>query len=157
MKKVSENSSNKLFAFKQVLKLFEYQLKGIEKIGVNSNIISVYGALLKYLRTLKSEQITAILDKNQDSQQKKDNSDKYDEQLFNLNLDEIKAKVESEDSTRKNFQKIASTRFGMTRGEISSISSKERLVEQLIILINNEKAHQSIKRMASSRKELQYR
>jgi pyruvate formate-lyase activating enzyme-like uncharacterized protein len=151
MKKASDEFSNNSLAFKQVLKLLDYQLKSIEKIGANPNLISVYRRLLKHLRTLKSNQIDAILETRATSREQQRESDESDEQLLKLNLDEIRVLVQSEDASRKYLEKIATTRFGMTKGELSSIPNKNLLVEQLMTLINNEKAHQSIKRMASSK------
>lgn len=153
MKKASKESSNNTLAFKQVLKLLDYQLKSIEEIEANSTVISVYRRLLEYLGTLNNKQINAVLKTQHTLQKHETKSDDFDEQLLKLNLDEIGAVVQSKDSTRKFLEKIASARFGMTRGEISRITNKSRLVEQLTTLINNEKAHQSIKRMASSKEK----
>lgn len=154
MNKTSEDFSDKVSVFKRVLTLLEYQLKALKKIGVNSDLISVYGSLLQYLRTLNSDQIKVFLERKHVSREERSEDNEYDEQLFKLNLDEIKLIVQSEESTRKYLEKIATVRFGMTKGELSSISNRSRLVEQLTMLINNEEAHKSIKRMASSKEEI---
>lgn len=150
MKKAAKEFSNNTLAFKQVLKLLDYQLKSIEEIEADSTLISVYKSLLKHLRTLNGNQIDAILEAQRTSQKQESKNDETDEELLKLSLDDIEAIVQSEDSTRKHLEKIATARFGMTKGELSSIPNKDRLVAQLTTLINNEKAHQSIKRMASS-------
>src|SRR5437868_6689117 len=146
MKKASKKSSNNTLAFKQVLKLLDYQLKSIEEIGADTTVLSVYRCLVKYLGTLNNKELDTILEPQQISQKHEAKNDEFDDQLLKLNLDEIGTIVQSKDSTRKHLEKIATARFGMTRGEISRISNKNRLVEQLTTLINNEKAHQSIKR-----------
>lgn len=153
MKKAFKESSNNTLAFKQVLKLLNYQLNSIEEIGADPAVISVYRCLVRHLGTLNNKELDTILETQHPLQKHEAKSNDFDEQLFKLNLDEIGTIVQSKDSTRKHLEKIATVRFGMTRGEISRISSKNRLVEQLTTLINNEKAHQSIKRMASSKEK----
>lgn len=153
MKKVVKDFSDDRLAFRQVLKLLDNQLKSIEEVEANPALITVYKRLLKHLRALNDNQIDTILEGRRISEKHDIDNDEFNEQLLKLNLDEIANVIQSQDSSRKYLEKIAATRFGMTRGEISRISSKSRLVEQLTTLINNEKAHQSIKRMASAREK----
>jgi hypothetical protein len=153
MKKAAKDFSENRLAFRRVLKLLDNQLKSIEAVEANPAVISAYKHLLKHLRALNDNQIDTILKSRGIPEKHDTNSDEFGEQLSKLNLDEIAKMVQSQDSSRKYLEKIATTRFGMTRGEISRISNKSRLVEQLTTLINNEKAHQSIKRMASSKEK----
>lgn len=150
MTTASEEFSNNTLAFKQILKLLDYQLKSLEKVEANANIISVYRKLLKHLRSLKSTQIEAILLSQSASQKQEESSVESDEQILKLNFDALKNIIQSEDSTRKYIEKLSTVRFGMTKSELSRIPNKKQLIEQLMSLINNEKAHQSIKRMAGT-------
>src|SRR4051812_32375945 len=121
MKKASEEFSNNTLAFKQVLKLLDYQLKSIKESGANSTLISVYSSLLKHLRTWNNDQIGVTLKRQNTSRKQENISNEFDEHLPKLNLDEIGTLVQSENSTRKYLEKIAIARFGMTRGELSRI------------------------------------
>jgi hypothetical protein len=65
-----------------------------------------------------------------------------------MTLDEIRERALSKASPRGLLERIASIRFGVTKGAISSLHGRGALVEKILTLIRNEATHTAIERAA---------
>lgn len=73
-----------------------------------------------------------------------------DSRLASLSLEEIRGLIANDAVSRKELERIARFRFGMTAGGISNLRNRRDLVEKLSTLISHEATHDAIARVAQS-------
>ncbi len=74
--------------------------------------------------------------------------DLTDDQVVRLNGEQLKRHFEAENVSRKFLERIAALRFGMTRGALSTLRSRDALTEKLYKLLEHESTHEAISRAA---------
>jgi hypothetical protein len=136
--------------YRQVVALQEQALKFLQNAHLEPEVMQTYKAVLHYLRTRSDEQIEAMLGRKsktrQDTSRTPPDADLTDEQIGRMTLDEVADRIESKSSSRRLIERIAACRFGVTKGAISGLHGRAALVEKILTLIRNERAHASIVR-----------
>ncbi|MFA4902562.1 MAG: hypothetical protein WC600_07430 [Desulfobaccales bacterium] len=146
----AETSSCDHSAFKKLLKILKLNFEYLERANADQNLLAVYGTLLEYLGNIKYQDLINFLSRKQDrtlfGQQLR--TELSEQEISRLSLDDINSIIHDRENTRKDLERIAILRFGMTKGETSKIKNKEILIERLQALIDNERTHESISRQA---------
>lgn len=141
--------------YRKVLSLQERTLKYVQSIELAPELVQTYKALLHHLRTRTDEQILAMLGKHSgQAAQKRDvaSDNLTDEAIGRFTLDEARDQIMMESISRRLLERIAAVRFGVTKGAMSSLKSREALVQKILTLINNEETHNSIARAVEAGK-----
>jgi hypothetical protein len=138
--------------YQRLLRLLASNLKYVEGVGADPKLTESYRRLLRYLRSRPPSTALEILG-NATSRKTGAKSGKVipalsDAEILQMTPDEIIRFGSRPDTPRVHLERIAVLRFGMTRGGISNLRSRDALVEKLITLIRNEGAHDAIARVA---------
>lgn len=144
-----------LSMYRDVLSMLEWQIRGLEYVDASSEHINLYRKIVKYLR-------------NNEKQLSLDISRISLERKSRMNLREPRISLEgarrmdaaqvedflssSEDTSRAELEMLARGRFGVTPGSLSNLRSRKELILRLRRLVENERAHDSIARLASGKK-----
>jgi hypothetical protein len=136
--------------FEKLLDVLTRTGKYLEGIGIDASILSSYKHLLRYLRTRPESELSEIVGPSGGSKRTiKDQFEPSDEEIRVMSFDAILDLASNKDIPRRTIEKIAVIRFGMTRGGLSTLRSRDALVEKLHTLIGNEGTHDAISRVAS--------
>lgn len=142
--------------FKQLIQILDLNYKSLEKANSGTNLLQVYSNLLSFLKTRNETEILQIISTNHNKQRikQKAGEDQFDDhRLSSIGLNEVEKIIDSEEVTKKTIERIAIVRFNMTKGEVSSISNRRKLVENIKSLIANERTHEAIARQAGQKYE----
>lgn len=149
--KSDENQSELTVQYQALLKLLASTLKYLEGINVDPSLLKSYRQLLRHLRTRPARSISEILGNARggpETAEEKYERPLSDEEILGLTAKEIVDRALNSKVSRKDLEKIAAVRFGVTRGALSTLRSRDALVEKLRTLIDNEGTHDSIARVA---------
>lgn len=135
--------------FFEVITLLEKNLKYIDSLGVNTDILHDYRKIVAYLKTRNKNEIESILGPRPSPKKlvKKAEPELTDAQVANLTNDQIKALLDSQNTTRKLLERVAALRFSVSRGALSSLRTSEALRDKLATLMSNEGTHEAIARV----------
>lgn len=137
--------------YEKLLDLLARTGKYLEGVGIDASVLSSYKHLLRYLRARPESDLSEIIGKAGRGQPKLRQKYEFsEEEIRSMNFERILEVAANEDIPRKAIERIASVRFGMTRGGLSTLRSRDALVEKLRTLIRNEGTHDAISRAASS-------
>ena len=145
----TENGKGIANEYKKLIKLLENNYKYLLEANANSKILANYKSLLQHLKSRKEHDINLIIGASKTSKQSKQKIELSNDQINNLDLEEIQKLLEDKNTSRKIIEFIAIMRFDMTESEAKGISNKQKFVDQIFSIIENEKTHDSIKRIAS--------
>lgn len=141
--------------FRKVVSLHERTLRYLEGVEFAPDLLQTYKALLHYLRTRTDDQVLAMLGKHstQPTRRRDVISDNLtNEAIARFTLDEARDQVTMKPVSRRLLERIAAVRFGVTKGAMSSLKSRDALVQKILTLINNEETHNSIARAVEAGK-----
>lgn len=150
--KIDGDVSGQLQGFAEVVSLLEKNLRYVEALGMDEITLHDYRKIVSYLRSRSVDEIEKILGKN--SHRKSVKKEKIieavldDEEIRLLKGADIKKYLASPDATRKFLERIASVRFGVTKGALSNLRSRDALVEKISTLLGHEDTHEAISRSA---------
>jgi hypothetical protein len=141
--------------YKDVVTVFEKNLKYLESVGVDLQLLQDYKKVISYLKGKSLVEAFSILDKKpQRGGGRKDAiSSMTSEEIARLTLKDIKQKISSPEVTRASIEKVASVRFGVTKSGLSSLKSRDALIEKMNNLLSNEGVHEIISRAVTSEDE----
>lgn len=140
--------------YRNLFKLLSSTEKYLENLQVEPELLVSYRRLLRYLRSHPAEILPKIMG---DSARKADKvSEKHEPELSERVVSEmpfhqILELASNPKTARRQLERIATVRFGVTRGGLSTLRTREALIEKLRTLIDNEAAHDSISRAAGGR------
>lgn len=145
---VDQVTKNILSNFGEIISLLEKNLKYIDSLGIDEQRVGDYRKVILYLKGLSTEEIGHILSKQ--SSKKKSSKEEEpqitDEELVSMTCEQVKVELLSPKLTRSVLERFASVRFGVTKGALSTLRSRDALREKLFTLIANEQAHEAISR-----------
>lgn len=145
-----DKKAGDVLRYRKVVALLEQTLKFLQNAHLEPEIAQTYKALLHHLRSRSDQQVEAMLGRKPKARGGASpglfDDDLTDEQIGRMSLDEVGRWIESKSSPRRLIERIAARRFGVTKGAISSLHSREALIEKILTLIRNERAHASIER-----------
>ena len=137
--------------YQNLLNLLARTSKYLEGLNVDPTLLKSYKQLLRYLRTRPAASIPEILGNatcRVEVVGKRDEQQLSDQEILAMTFEQILHLASNPKIPRRHLEKIASARFGVTKGGLSTLRSRDALVEKLRTLIGNEGAHDSITRMA---------
>jgi len=139
-------------AYRKVLKILESNLKTIELSGGGVEVLTSYKRLLAYLRTRSPEKIKEILGQHPKTQRLEPEKIPLppDEEIRSMNVERVRQLISKEGISRKHLEQIATVRFGVTKGALSTLRARRPLIEKIQSMISNESTHESIVRVAGS-------
>lgn len=141
--------------YQKLISLLSSTLKYVEGLGADPSVIDSYKRLLRYLRSRQPSAIAEILG-NATSKKKaaanKNLPPPSDDEILRMTPDRIVELALNPDIPRPHLERIATIRFGMTKGGLSNLRSRGALLEKLRTLIGNESAHDAIARVAAKRR-----
>jgi hypothetical protein len=140
----------------RALALLDDTTKYLKNAGCDPALMRTVTSLVKYLRDKETSDICTILGNvepytatltNLESPQE------TDEQLASLTADQLRQKITDLKLSRNYLERIAKIRFGVTTGALSTLRTKESLIDKLLTMTANEATHDSITKLASSHKQ----
>lgn len=136
---------------RQLVKSLTNTLRGLEIANSDPALLLAYQQLLAKLSAVDTELVNAIfgccsLAKRETRSVR---SSMSDDEIAQLSNEDVEKFLESDDATKAELAQIAAIRFSVTKGSVSKLS-KEALRLKLQNLIENEKTHQAIGRVARS-------
>ena len=150
----TDKSTEVVRRYREVISLHEQTLRYLQSIEFDADMLQTYKALLHHLRTRTDEQIPAMLGMSVKQKVQKRNvaqDDLADSVIERLTLDQVREQITAKSASRRLLERIAAIRFGVTKGAISSLKSRDILVEKIMTLISNEGTHSSIARVVENR------
>lgn len=147
---VGKELSEHLESFSEVISLLEKNLRYVEALGMDDATLNSYRKILSHLRSQSHEDIGRILGGRSSAkkQQKGTEPDLTDEQLGKLKGEQIKRQLEAQKVSRAFLERLAAVRFGVTKGALSMLRSREALTEKIQTLLAHEDTHAAISRAA---------
>ena len=146
-----QDSSNQLEAYVEVLGLIEKNLCYLEAPGFGEETIRDYQRVLHYLKAKSPSEVAKILGKP--TRPKKSStgpeSNWSDTDVESLDGKQIRQILADEDVSRRLLERVASMRFGVTKGALSTLRSRNALKEKIETLLSHEGTHEAISRAAS--------
>nr|WP_312969958.1 hypothetical protein [Pseudomonas sp.] len=142
---MATNKDGLMSRHKDVVHLLEKNLKYLESVGVDPSLIGDYKRTIAHLKSRTLVEVMHILATSRKDFESKLRSENFDERKFeSMSLEEVSDKLSSPKTTRAVMERIAISRFGMTKGGLSSLHNREALKSKLLSMLNNESAHRAI-------------
>lgn len=127
-------------------------IKYFEKLKVDQKLVHSFRRLLRYLRTQPRERLHEMIG-DRPRPAGKESAAKApvlsEDEIRAMPLDTVLANASDPALSRKDLERIASVRFGFSTGALSALRSRDALVSKLRTRVANERAHESISRLAS--------
>ena len=145
-----KDASARVESFAEVVALLEKNLRYIESLGMDDTTLHAYRKVVSHLRTRSPEEIGRIIGGRVAAKKpsKYSDPDLTDDQVGRLNGEQLKRHLEDQKVSRTFLERIASLRFGVTRGALSTLRSRDALTEKLYTLLEHESTHEAISRAA---------
>jgi len=137
--------------YQNLLDTMSCTAKYLEGLNVEPTRIKSYKKLLRYLRSLPAETISEILRETVPTSQSPANNDQAqlsEQEIQVMPISKILELASHEETPRKDLERIASVRFGVTKGGLSVLRNRDALREKIRTLVSNEDTHESITRAA---------
>ncbi|WP_240220825.1 hypothetical protein [Rheinheimera hassiensis] len=137
--------------FQQLVKSVNNTLRGLQIADADPALLLAYQKLLDHLNSCNPELLNQIFGSSFSAKReaRRARISMSDSEIHKLSNEDLEKLLALEDSTKVQLAKIAEIRFSVTKGTISKLS-KEALRLKLQNLIDNEKTHQAIGRVARS-------
>lgn len=133
---------------KNVLDVLEKNLKYIESIGVDAALLSDYKKVISYMKSKTLVEVSHVLG-GYGIKKKKSVSASEGLDLAHMSLSEVRERINSPKTTRGLMESIASVRFGVSKGGLSMLRTREALRDKIESLLSNEGAHDVISQVVS--------
>lgn len=151
---MKKNIIQHLEDYNEVLHVLEKNLKYVEQLGMDEGTIQAYRKTLAYLRGRSESEINKILGIKAPDNTSKPKATKAipkltDAEFHDLPSSSVLAFISDENLPRSFLEKVAALRFGLTKGGISSLRTREALADKIQRMLDHEATHQSIARAAA--------
>lgn len=145
-----KDSSEHLESFSEVISLLEKNLRYIESLGMDESTLQAYRKILSHLRSQSPTEIGRIFGGRSLTKrpQRGAEPDLTDEQLGKLRREQVQRHLEAQKVSRAFLERLATVRFGVTKGALSVLRSREALTEKIQTLLAHEGTHEAISRAA---------
>lgn len=145
------NPTDRSPEYQNLLDLLERTEKYFEDIKIDRSRLKSYRHLLRFLATLPDETVREILHEETAKGQKvgkRLQPDLSELEIHSMPIERIVELASMQETPRRHLEQIAALRFGVTRGALSALRTRQALADKIGTLVNNEKAHESISRAA---------
>jgi hypothetical protein len=152
-KKTNKSPEEQYF---RALALLDDTTKYLKNVGCDPALMRTMTSLLKYLRDKTNSDICMILgnvESHTATLTNLESPQETDEELASLTADQLRQKLTDAKLSRNYLERIAKIRFGVTTGALSTLRTKESLIDKLLTLTANEATHDSITKLASAHKQ----
>lgn len=143
--------------YRKVMALQAQMLRFLEDLQVDPDVLQAYREILRYLRTRTEEQVLVMLRRQTPKQSNRGTPAKGlwlpDEAIRNLTLEQVRDQLARRFASRQLLERIAVIRFGDAKSAVSSRISLSALQDRIASLIADEATHESIRRVASAKRE----
>jgi hypothetical protein len=149
--KPQEIRSDLNIEYQNLLEVLGHTRKYLEMLNIDPTLLKSYRQLLRFLRSRPAEAIPEILRGTGPSSQKAEKRvqpDLSEEEIRAMPMEKILDLASNKETSRRHLEQIAAVRFGVTRGGLSVLRSRDALGEKIRTLVSNENAHGSITRAA---------
>lgn len=134
--------------FNNIILIQEKNLKYMEALGVDPDMLQDYRKIISYLKTRNETEIASILGvKLVKRKRNVELPDYSDEELINIDSAKIMAILGTPNVSRALLERLASKRFSVTRGALSMLGSRDALKDKLRTLLGHEGTHEAIARV----------
>ncbi|MYD87020.1 MAG: hypothetical protein F4010_05015 [Cenarchaeum sp. SB0669_bin_11] len=143
------NDPTRIDAFAQVIRILERNLRYLESIGLEPATIEAYKKTISYLKRQTKEGIENIVGSRRGASTRVKRSmdpEMSDQELSVLPGDQVEALLSLPKLSRKFLERLATVRFGVSPGALSSLRSRNALVDKLHTLVSHERTHDAISR-----------
>jgi hypothetical protein len=147
------DSKDHVSRLKEALQVIDLQRKILSDAKADDLLVKDLSSLVRYLQSMSNSQASHILEKaHRRSQEQKKTYHDAISQVYNLSLDGILKIINNEDVTRAELESIAVGRFQVPKGSLRSLGNMDQLKTKVNNLIQNERSHQTISKLASEHK-----
>lgn len=138
--------------FAEVIELLEKNLKYLDSLGLDLAALRGYRKVISFLKARSTREVETILGARNSAKKplRQKEPQLTDAEIERLTNDEIRSLLNSPDVARNVLERIASLRFAVTRGALSSLRTREALRDKLARLLSNEETHGAIVRVVAS-------
>lgn len=145
---VGRDSKKQKESFIEIITLLEKNLRYVESLGMDEQTLQDYRKVLSYLRARSPDEIDRILEKptSRKTRQTDTEPDLTDEEIGRLKGEQIKRFLAAQKVSRSFLERLASIRFGVTKGALSTLRNREALVGKIQTLLAHEGTHEAISR-----------
>lgn len=156
-KAVRQSPSRKI---ERLLKLLDEQRRVLITANSDKKLIAEYEALVKFLKSASTQELKQIFTGLPVIGKSVIRDDPYlahdqvsflhieGDNFLSLSTSELEKLVLDEKTSRRQLEQIAINRFKVPKGSIRSFSNRGLLVDKLMTLLLNEKAHTAIEAVA---------
>lgn len=134
---------------RRVVRYLEKQREALQAADANADLVIDIESLVGHLRGLSAADIEAIFSKipvSREPETGKRLDTSSAELVRNLTLSEVEARIGDVAAPKSDLEVVAAFRFGIPIGSLSRMS-RASLVEKIRTLIQNERGHESIRRL----------
>lgn len=145
---VERDSKKKREGFAEIILLLEKNLRYIESLGMDVETLQDYRKVLSHLRTRSPDEIERIIGKQASRPIRRGDAepDLTDDEMSRLKGEQVKRFLDAPKISRAFLERLASVRFGVTKGALSTLRNREALVEKINTLLAHEGTHDVIAR-----------
>lgn len=139
-----------LSGYAEIVSLMEKNLRYLESLGLDEARLQDYRKVLSHLRTRSAADIGKILGRKVGPKGKRAAVDPElrDEEIVRLKSDQIERYLKAKEVSRVFLERLASVRFGVTKGALSMLRNREALTDKIRTLLTDEGTHDAISRAA---------
>lgn len=141
--------------FAEVLHLLESNLKYLERVGLSPPTAKAYRRTITFLKRRTESEITSIVRGSRRSASiatSRTGPDMSDEEIVALTGAQVEVLLSSRTVSRRFLERLASLRFGVSAGGLSTLRNRAALVDKLRTLLRNESTHDAISRTVRGRR-----
>ncbi|MBZ5726299.1 MAG: hypothetical protein LAP87_15035 [Acidobacteriia bacterium] len=131
-----------------LLKVLTAHLNALVSARSDEAVIRQYSALLRFLKSRPADFLEHFAHVKHRTDQPPISTGMSDEDIQKASLDDLEKLVNDEATPRRDMERIAIQRFSVPSGSMRRFSNRESLVEKLRSLIDNERAHETIRAVA---------
>lgn len=134
--------------YRRLLTVLEANLKYLHSAGMDEGVLATYEELLHYLRSRPPGKMAEIIDLGRSVPYgpKFVKSRFTDNEIRAMTAGRVRQIAAEPDIPRRELERIAMIRFGMTKGGLSNLRSRDALIQKLLTLVGHESTHESIVR-----------
>lgn len=142
-------------SYAEILSLLEKNLRYLESLGISEVLLQDYRKVLSHLRTKSPAEVGKILGKTaaKKAQQREAEPSLTDQEIVELNGEQIEQYLDAPKVSRSFLERLASLRFAVTKGALSTLRSREALKDKIRTLLTHEGTHEAISRAALGQSE----
>jgi hypothetical protein len=129
---------------KKLVKMMELHLKTLEASSSDQAIVKAYAAVIEFVDLEGSN----IIDFDDGPVNDPRDHYKYIEEAKSMSLDSLEKLLSAEGVSRRSMEYVAIYRFGVPKGSMRSIGTKDDLREKLLVMIRNQRVHKTIGEVA---------